>query len=99
MVTLWIRQGEITISIELDTTDTAALQASYFFNGVQQGATQTLPAAAFGNIDFVGISSDGSFADGTASFSSFSLTSVPEPSSVMFLALGSIGLITRRRRS
>ena len=97
---------EVIFSIVLDTANITAITADYFFNGVQVGGTQTLPAAAFGNIDFVGISSDGlnGPTTDTASFSSFSLTAtttvaVPEPSSLAFLGLGSVALIARRRKS
>ena len=66
----------VNIRIVLDTADTAAITAEYFLNGTQIGGTQTLDPAAFDNIGFVGISSDGNVGDGTATISSFSLTAV-----------------------
>ena len=65
---------EITITIVLDTADEDAITAAYFINGTQIGATQTLNDEAIDDINFVGISSDGSNGSGIASISSFSLT-------------------------
>lgn len=69
--------ASVNIRIVLDTTDTNALTAEYFFNGTSQG-TATLPQNAFNDISFVGISSDGNTGNGTATISNFSLTSDTE---------------------
>ena len=93
--------GPIDFDIVLDTSDTAALTAEYFFNGTSQGI-QTLGANAFTDIAFVGISSDGgSAADNSnaSTISNFTLTvsAVPEPSSLSLLALGGLAMLSRRR--
>ena len=67
----------VTIQVVLDTSNVAAPTASYFLNGAQVGSTETLPAEAFTNISFVGISSDGNAGDGTATITSFTLSSAP----------------------
>ena len=71
---------QVTITIVLDTTDTAAITAEYSLNGVSIGGTQTLAIAAFTNISFVGVSTDGQQTDdgATASISSFTLTAVSD---------------------
>lgn len=68
----------INLRVVLDTADTAAITAEYFLNGAQIGGTQTLDAAAFTDISFVGLSSDGIEGNGPASVSSFSLSAVSD---------------------
>ena len=89
----------VDFRVVLDTTNTAAITAEYFFNGTQFGGTQVLEAAAFGNISFVGISSDGRAGGEAASITNFSLTAqtIPEPSSLAFLIAGGLAMLGRRR--
>ena len=94
----------VTFTVILDTTNTAALTAEYFFNGISQG-TQTLGPNAFADISFVGISSDGgSAADNPnpSTISDFSLAvksnAIPEPCSLTLLCAGGLAMLSRRRR-
>ncbi|MEO0475203.1 MAG: PEP-CTERM sorting domain-containing protein [Planctomycetota bacterium] len=87
-----------TLTIVLDTSDgSGSWDVQWFADGsLTPFATQNdLNATAEGNISAVGVGVPGGA--GNSDFTSFSLTVVPEPSSLALLSLGGL-LIARRRR-
>jgi hypothetical protein len=92
--------GPVDIDIVLDTS-AATWTASYFVNGVQQGATQNLPASAMteiGGIGFSRTSSAGDTGGGTIDNFSLTQTQVPEPACSAVAGLTLLLLGGRRRR-
>jgi hypothetical protein len=84
-----------TLSIVLDTTQ-PQWAASWYENGSQLGTTYTYPAGS--NPTSISAVEFGEYWQASGSVANFSLTTVPEPASLSVMAIGAIGLLTRRRR-
>ncbi len=86
--------GLQTVAITLDTTTSGAWKTFATISGVN---SNTYTYGANPSISFLGFGTNGG--SGTATVKDFSLTAiVPEPASLGVLALGSLGLLARRRR-
>ena len=84
--------GGITMSIVLNTE--AAAWTAEWFVGASSVRSETFGSNPTG-INYVGLGREG----GTdVTFSNFSLTSVPEPSTTALIGLGGLALILRRRK-
>lgn len=86
----------VTLKILLDTTDTV-WTAEYFVDGTTLGPAADLPSLATSQISYVAISRDNNTNTPVATISSFSLTQVPEPSSLALMGLGGLAMMRRRR--
>ena len=92
--------GDIDLRIELDTSGGATNWATTWLAKLPADASYTEVRSTEilldETINSVGLALAGNTVDGTVT--SFSLTTIPEPSSLTLLALSALGLVNRRRK-
>ena len=93
--------ASVALQIVLNTTG-ATWTAAYFVNGVQQGTTQNLPAAAItelGGIGFSRTSNGTANSGGTIDNFTLEFVAVPEPAALGLVTLAPFIMSRKRRRA